>query len=43
VVVGALAWHWSRSRDDEQPPPDGPEPLDPELERRLDAELANFE
>jgi cytochrome c-type biogenesis protein CcmH len=43
VVVGALAWHWSRRRDDEQPPPDGLEPLDPELERRLDAELANFE
>jgi cytochrome c-type biogenesis protein CcmH len=43
VVVGALAWHWSRGRDDEQPPRDGLEPLDSELERRLDAELANFE
>ena len=43
VVVGALAWHWSRRRDDEPPPPDGLEPLDPELERRLDAELARFE
>jgi cytochrome c-type biogenesis protein CcmH len=42
-VVGALAWHWSRSRDDDPPSPDGLEPLDPELERRLDAELANFE
>jgi cytochrome c-type biogenesis protein CcmH len=43
VLVGALAWHWSRRRDDEVPPPDGLEPLDPELERRLDAELARFE
>ena len=43
VLVGALAWHWSRRRDDEAPPPDGLEPLDPELERRLDAELARFE
>ena len=43
VVVGGLAWHWSRGRDDEPPPPGGLEPLDPELERRLDAELARFE
>jgi cytochrome c-type biogenesis protein CcmH len=43
VVVGALAWHWSRGRGDEPPPPDELEPLDPELERRLDAELARFE
>jgi len=43
VVVGGLAWRWSRGRDDEPPPPDGLEPLDPELERRLDAELARFE
>jgi cytochrome c-type biogenesis protein CcmH len=43
VVVGGLAWHWSRGRGDEQPPADELEPLDPELERRLDAELARFE
>jgi cytochrome c-type biogenesis protein CcmH len=43
VLVGGLAWHWSRGRDDEPRPPDGLEPLDPELERRLDAELARFE
>ena len=43
VLVGALAWHWSRRGEDEAPPPDGVEPLDPELERRLDAELARFE
>lgn len=46
VVVGALAWRWSRSRDEE--PPDGPapptdRPLDAALERRLDDELARFE
>ena len=39
TVVAVLAWRWSRvdgSSDDEQP-------LDPEVERRLDAELARFE
>jgi cytochrome c-type biogenesis protein CcmH len=43
VLVGGLAWHWSRGRDDDPPPPGGLEPLDPALERRLDAELAHFE
>lgn len=43
VVVGALAWKWSRRRgEDEAPPPDG-RAFDPELESRLDAELARFE
>ena len=42
VVVGLLAWRWSRraattSRRRRR------EPLDPELERRLDDELARFE
>ena len=37
-VVGWLAWRWSRGRRVEPE-----EPLDPELERRLDAELARFE
>jgi cytochrome c-type biogenesis protein CcmH len=39
IVVGALAWRWSHMRVDE------PEPaaLDPELERRLDDELARYE
>ena len=41
VVVGLVAWHWSRRRADE--PPEGGEPLDPVLERRLDDELARFE
>jgi cytochrome c-type biogenesis protein CcmH len=44
VVVGALAWRWSRGRGgDEEPPGDGDEPLDPAVERRLDDELARFE
>ena len=41
VVVSAAAWRWARSRD-----PAAPEQsprLDPELERRLDEELARFE
>jgi cytochrome c-type biogenesis protein CcmH len=42
VIVGALAWRWSRRRgDDDDGPPD--EPLDPALEQRLDDELARFE
>lgn len=40
VAVGALAWSWSRRRDDVEPVPAA---LDPELERRVDAELARFE
>lgn len=40
VAVGALAWSWSRHREgDEQ----APAPLDPDLERRVDDELARFE
>ena len=37
--VGALAWAWSRRPDDEPTRT----ALDPELERRLDDELARFE
>jgi cytochrome c-type biogenesis protein CcmH len=41
VVVGALAWRWSRSRgDDDVREADA---LDPELEARVDAELAKYE
>jgi cytochrome c-type biogenesis protein CcmH len=40
VVVALLAWRWSRRRDDES---GEAQPLEPELERRLDAELARFE
>ena len=43
VVVGVLAWRWSRRSNDQERPPDDHHPLDPELERRLDAELAKFE
>jgi cytochrome c-type biogenesis protein CcmH len=47
AVLGALAWRWSRSRE---PAPavapastNGRGALDPELERRLDEELARFD
>jgi cytochrome c-type biogenesis protein CcmH len=47
-VIGFLAWGWSRRR--EEPPDDHPgpwslngHPLDPELERKLDEELARFD
>ena len=36
-VVAVLLWRWSRARE-----PDDVEPVDAELERRLDAELARF-
>lgn len=39
VAVGALAWSWSRRREDDEQAP----PLDPDLERRVDAELARYE
>jgi cytochrome c-type biogenesis protein CcmH len=47
-VMGALAWHWSRRREEPEHVPAGPgslngRPLDPELERRLDEELARFD
>jgi cytochrome c-type biogenesis protein CcmH len=46
-VIGFLAWGWTRRRDEPEHPP-GPRslngrPLDPELERRLDEELARFD
>lgn len=41
VVVGALAWTWSRRGDDEPEASGGV--LDPDLERRLDDELDRFE
>ena len=41
VVVGVLAWRWSRGRG--SPAVAGGPPLDPELERRVDEELARFD
>jgi cytochrome c-type biogenesis protein CcmH len=44
-AVGVVAWRWSRaSRGDRTSPEDnGRGPLAPELERRLDEELARFD
>jgi cytochrome c-type biogenesis protein CcmH len=44
LALGAGAWAWSRRRPGDGTPaaPDGP-PLDPELERRVDEELARFD
>jgi len=47
AVIGVLAWRWSRTREEpaEPPPPyalNG-RPLEPDLERRLDEELARFD
>jgi cytochrome c-type biogenesis protein CcmH len=42
VVLGWLAWRWSRGR--REPPDDTPAPpLEPELERQVDRELARFD
>ena len=47
VVLGAAAWQWSRLRPEEPTAPapsaNGSGPTDPELERRLDEELARFD
>ena len=44
VVVSILVWRWSRSRPAEATAEsNGRPPLDPELERRLDRELARFD
>jgi len=47
AVIGFFAWRWSRAREPEQagaaPEQNGRVPLEPELERRLDEELARFE
>jgi cytochrome c-type biogenesis protein CcmH len=41
AALGFGAWRWSRGR--ESPAAGGEGPLEPELERRLDEELARFE
>jgi cytochrome c-type biogenesis protein CcmH len=47
AAVGVGAWRWSRGRAGDEPPVDGSRNghrgLDPELERRVDEELARFE
>jgi cytochrome c-type biogenesis protein CcmH len=47
VVLGGAAWHWSRARQVEPasavPSANGVGPVDPELERRLDEELARLD
>ena len=42
VGLGALAWAWSRKRDPAAAVAESA-PLDPELDRRVDEELARFE
>ena len=42
VVLGVGAWAWSRNRAGPEPAAAGP-PLDPELDRRVDEELARFD
>jgi cytochrome c-type biogenesis protein CcmH len=43
IVLGALAWRWSRSRPRGAPEDARAGPLDPELERRVDDALARFD
>jgi cytochrome c-type biogenesis protein CcmH len=38
AVVAVVVWRWTRSRE-----PAAEEPLDPDLERRLDEELARYD
>ena len=41
--VGLVAWGWSRRRDARDGEDEPPSRLDPELERRLDAELERYD
>jgi cytochrome c-type biogenesis protein CcmH len=43
LVVGFVAWRWTRGREHEPALAAAGAPLDPELERRLDEELRRFE
>jgi cytochrome c-type biogenesis protein CcmH len=46
LILAVLAWHWSRRRPAEQPQMPwalNGRPLEPDLERRLDEELARFD
>jgi cytochrome c-type biogenesis protein CcmH/NrfF len=41
LALGFLAWRWSRGRRD--PPPGPTQTLEPDVERRLDSELARYD
>jgi cytochrome c-type biogenesis protein CcmH len=47
AALGFAAWRWSRQRGEPEPPPlqsqNGHGAIDPELDRRLDEELARFD
>jgi hypothetical protein len=47
VILGVAAWGWTRGRAEPEPPAahssNGQGPIDPELDRRVDEELARFE
>jgi cytochrome c-type biogenesis protein CcmH len=47
ALLGVAAWRWSRGRAEPEPPAvasmNGRDRVDPELERRLDDELARFD
>jgi cytochrome c-type biogenesis protein CcmH len=43
VALAALSWRWSRRPRNAAAPGAAAEPLDPELERRVDEELARFD
>jgi cytochrome c-type biogenesis protein CcmH len=42
VALGLLVWRWSRGRERSSAAAGGP-PIDPELDRRVDEELARFD
>ena len=47
LILGVAAWGWTRGRSDPEPlavhSSNGQGPIDPELDRRVDEELARFE
>jgi hypothetical protein len=42
MALGLLVWRWSRGRERSSAAAGGP-PIDPELDRRVDEELARFD
>jgi cytochrome c-type biogenesis protein CcmH/NrfF len=43
VALGWLAWRWSRGRREQPEEPSPPTGLEPDVERRVDEELARFD